>query len=1169
MSFEKPDASVIAEHALETPRRKERPPFSPELVRSSQAYELLYEAEHGFLPGDDPVVQEVVQLLTDYPGEDKPVRLRVSLDSESPNAFVLPSGTIVINRALLGMLDVQEMKVVIAHEIRHFRSRDAEEFTQAVEDIQASNKKVKKSVALLGRMRFAESRADIHGLIDGDEGGTHPAALRTLMQKLEKWKRDNVPDAATGKVHGSEIDRIVNAGMAAQVYDFSTDYSVRTPFSERVEAFCAAEIPPRWPESGECEPEEAEAAFKDASPMEILSCLRRWRIDDRMAAAEIFDEEYIRLKKKIDEGGKNLKTDQKKLKELEEQGVEVQIVGDGYEVAVRHLEAKVAEKARTATELQRKALVHFLLESTAGISSHELLDSPIEGVRSYLDDIEDRAALQEVLAVISPDRIRELGAVCMGGAGVAQFTGNVFRSANEAGVFKTDGVFDVAGYLEEMMASVRATAHVLEEVSLQGKRGYQLPDAAIDELLVNIDVHESAKPAFDALLEFQRVMSEAGLPSRSGKLLAALRRQHFYKDVEHEEIYAHEGPDKLYGTHIDRFVVRLYEGAHPLCRQMPVGHYAALAGCPVFADNPKDYDDFSVEGKEKTASDVAKVLFGKGREEIAFLLTILVKKPGRDEFREAIGLERGGEPAYALAVCERLQFSRLLTSLDRFKEFCAALNAMDEDAASENGEKESYFVSVAALSIAHLMSQVGTIDWLPKEKDKALLTLVEAMADTPGRAVSQLIGDLHCLEGMTGLVDTQDVWRVGLQMAKLVLNHDGRTARDPEVHVRQADPKANRLDLGDELVPILRFLKRTAEESLRHKEFTQEDTIRLVEELHEVIFRLRKVVPLAPRKDSEVLDTDEEFALYLLEKVQDLERPISRRLCLYAASHIHDVMLRARLVRHVVAREFATGTMSVSDKIDLLWKNPHVRPVPLGTLRDRVIDEEVQSPEQLTQLREIVLEQVDQVFSGDRMGAYAVLESLERRKDAMTLFRLAFEYSEFDEDAKRDIFLTIRQDWSELGISSTDEVALIRTEAILQSLEVAEPLLKHALMRKLLIGERGLLHTPKRRRELFAYLLDSVVDVTDSSAELLEVTREMLDVVAEVGETDVLFMALSPFLEERVFLPAKKKADWIPILRDIYNSGQKARGMRCGPVSLGCERFVNSLKKSTKCIVTM
>ncbi len=1116
-------------------QEKIRPPFSPELVSRGNAYEALYGAEWGYLPEDHPVSQEVQALLTAYPGSDKPARVCVSLDTTSPNAFVLPNGTIVVNRALLSLVDTEELRVVIAHETMHYRLRDAEEFAKAQAAMRGHEPSARQGVALIGNMRLAEYRADIKGVIEGDEVGTHPAALRTLMQKLEKWQKDHCP-GGVGLVHGREIDRIVNAGIAAQLYDFSADYQTRTPLSEAVRTFCATELPPRFPESGECEIAEAEAAFRTASALEILQCLRRWRDQDRLLAEEIGIEEIKRLEAQIYTDklrqDPKLSKHQAELEEVKQRGIEVPVVGEGYGVALERLEHLVAEKLPTASTLQRSALVHFLFDSSATLAEDELVESPIERLTEYLGEIEDREAINDIRDILTPATLERVGVFLVDGKGIARFTGALFRSANEAGIFTEGKTFSLQPYLEESGAFFETTSKLLKERSLTGKSGFALSEPVLDELLVNIDTKASCLPAVEAVLQFQRSLTAAGLPAEATQLYNAVERQHFFKRLSEEEFSAEAKHVVAGGSdYIEEYLIeQLFGALHPLYGRVQMAKYGAYAsvkllGIPV--------SHFTIEDEKIEFPEVQRHMFTR-KDWVRALFRSL-----EGEKRSFLKPDALKTKAYREGAVEQLQFSEILTSFEAVGDLCEALNRFSQEWLDGDplNRTANGFKQILTLVIVHLLSRVGELTWLPPTQGETVQKIIHTMSRFPGPAVSATLMSEDILRECIGISPSGDRVEAAFGIVKSILNDERVGARPSEAHLAYAEGYIEEGELkNDHMVHLFTVIK---EAFIHQTEYAnQKPTKEVYDELvafDRLMFRHRKVVPLPSKVDILGQGTDENFCFELLNRyVRDLDQPLDRKVLLSLVSHIYDPVVRSRIIRAVVERDLASGTLTAKEKIDLLWKNEHVRPATLGDTRERVMDEEVQTPEDIAYLRSLMAEQVEQISSPEGMGVYALLEQLEGRKDAFELFKMAYEYSEYDEKAKKEIFLILRQDWTKNTVIFSDEEALIRTESLLQNLEAADPLVKHALIRKLLIGEKGMLHDAALRKTLFEYLLGSAVDTATTSSDLVHVTREVLEVAAETVETDVLFSALSPFLQERLFLPAQKRADWHPILRSVY-----------------------------------
>ncbi|MBP9762803.1 M48 family metalloprotease [Patescibacteria group bacterium] len=1122
--------SVEQPVSVERKAPRERPPFRPDLIRQARAAEALYAAEFGLLPDHHPVTQEAQNLLTALPGSHE-TQVRISLDADSPNAFVLPNGTIVVNRGLLRLVDTQELRVVLAHELAHHRRRHIQEFTLLQEELRTGQKTMGKTLELFGKKRFGEWEADIGGIIEGDEAGTHPAALRTLMQKFEAWRIQS-GQTESGVVHGKEIERIVNAGLATQAYDFESDFETRTPLSAETRAFAAAELPPRFPDSGDCEREEAERLLADKTTLELLVCLRKWRKDDRVAVNGL----PIDRQKEEEE--------KKELSEPVEEQI-VPVVGEGYEVGIELLRQRVEERSPDLSKLQQDVLLRVLLESIAEVREVEIEDGPFQAVLDGLASVETEAELEEVRQILVPETFEGLGVCLPNGMGVSNFIGAVLRTANEASLYEENGAFDVDQYLAGSTPFLEQAGVLMREHSLTGAAGFVVSDTILDELLVNIKTKDTAVPVVRAVLRLQDLLRSSGLPPQPARIHHAIQRQHYYKKGAFKEEFTADQASEmgaiLGGNLEDALCALLYQSTHPILRGAPVPLFGYFADSAIFAHESSrvfTLPDGTVGNSSVSAETIHDTLFLRSRDlsDIAersdwtkHVFKVACSHPTNPE-------ERTNRVFYDMLLDE-LSFKTVFQTPDAFSQFCEALNRLqDELRASEPQVRidlPADFTKIYVLAFTYLLNAGDQVAWLPADREEAKFELVRCSLQAPGSVVSRILTDTRFLDAL--VKDSPVSYTAALKLFEVVSDTDAQQRNE----VKQDSILEKRIEHD----PVLNFLK-CAQDALANAVGTiplpskQKEVLDQLRRLDELVFRRRSFLPVGNLIAFGALDSEhDQFVGTIIEEcVTDLTRSEDRAILLSLTSRMKDPLLRARVVEQLVRLELDRPGATVQEGIDLLYQNPHVRPVALPDLRSRFLDERVDQPDQIAAVRNILVRRLEQDLSSESVGIYALLERLEKRKDSLGLLKMLYSYNISDKELKTDIFQVLRDEVFNQKPDRQDEVAVLQTDAFLGSLEHADDLVRHGLVRKLLIGEQGLLHTKADRKRLFAYLLDSAVDARHSPPELLETVKEVLDVVAEVVETDVLFFAIAPFLQERILRTPSTPTAWEDILSPLYTN---------------------------------
>ncbi len=1124
MSLERHGGVVEPAAPVERYKRPEKPPFSQELIERGRATEAIYEAEFGFLPEDHQVTRDVQALLDAYPGMDKPTRIRISLDDSQPDAFVLPNGTIVINRGLLSILDTQELQVVIAHETTHYRERHVEEFQALQERLQTGQATNNDVLRLVGSMRLGEYQADIQGIIEGDEAGTHPGALRTLMHKLEAWKREYTPNTDPGLVHGREIQRIVNAGIATQVYDFEASYAVRTPLSQAIIDFCASPKAPRFPETGECEAVEAEQAFVDKKPLDLLICLRNWRLGDQALLEP--------------------KDDDKSTSGEPEENLSMSIIGEGYAVAFALLEKRIQELIPEATPFQQKALRHILVEAVAGIPAADLEDSDFASVIDYLDDLETPETVEAVHQMMSPEIFQRLGVVLPNGNGLSRVLGSILGAANQSEIYvDEDGKFSVDAYLTGAKQFFAGIHDLLAHHSLVGAQGFILSEAILEELFLNLDTRKTTSPVVESALRFQQMLIEAGLPPQAGHIHHTIKQQKCFERLQNEETLK---VVEMYESNylLDRLYLELYRNAHPILAKTRITHLGYFAGSELFKDNSYlNFNDSYEEGL--TAYNVShrevfdsyfefnpQPLFPNEAHGSWMSRTMKAFGKVKKDPEEA----RNPRSALLREIFQKMQFSTFLKTPEDVISFVEGVNRLHEEctAAQTHG---LHFERILFFTFIYLLYEAKQLEWLPEEDGERRLVILRLLARMPGTVTSAFLMDsnfqISFTEGIAGRS------HLALKAARIILGEESTSDESSDHLANPRHRPTRRGPKGDSLDICVRAIQETILTELGLSQLDRQRVLELNRDMDRLVFRYSRVFP----GTNEFLGYESHNSRYvdaILDRfVKNLQDPEDQELLLSLSSRIEDPLLRSRIVEKLVVLRLEDPNVSVEQGIDFLFRNGHVKPTLLKDVRDQFIDERVDTPASLEYLRKAVIRGIEDV-STEQIGVYALLEKLEKRLDTFTIFKACYEYSSSDLKLKEEVFGVVRQDWQDSSVDVwSDEEALLKTEAVLQGLEQSGELIKHALVRKLLIGEQGLLHGPEKRRKLFEYLLNSAVDTKSASTELISTVKEALEVIADTVETDVLFFALAPFLQERLLMTPNIRGSWEDVLMKRYNGDKK------------------------------
>jgi predicted Zn-dependent protease len=131
---------ALPQSSLAAPTRSAPPEMSPAELREHQRILASYGGVY-----DDPRLQTMVEQLVDrlVAASERPdLHYRVTiLNSDSVNAFALPTGQLYVTRGLIALAnDESELAAVIGHEMGHVIARHAELREEEVRDTELSNR---------------------------------------------------------------------------------------------------------------------------------------------------------------------------------------------------------------------------------------------------------------------------------------------------------------------------------------------------------------------------------------------------------------------------------------------------------------------------------------------------------------------------------------------------------------------------------------------------------------------------------------------------------------------------------------------------------------------------------------------------------------------------------------------------------------------------------------------------------------------------------------------------------------------------------------------------------------------------------------------------------------------------------------------------------------------
>lgn len=194
--------------------------------------------------------------------------------------------------------------------------------------------------------------------------------------------------------------------------------------------------------------------------------------------------------------------------------------------------------------------------------------------------------------------------------------------------------------------------------------------------------------------------------------------------------------------------------------------------------------------------------------------------------------------------------------------------------------------------------------------------------------------------------------------------------------------------------------------------------------------------------------------------------------------------------------------------------------------REDYVNRRVNRPDALDRLEAAVLKSLD-VEPTAGQGRLVLMDTLEELlRGKRRLFSLLMETSRDDTDLRRLLI-------SAHGvIEHEDELSsLIKmSESDLRSLYAADGLTRHAMVRNLLTGKKGLLTGEADRRWLVEFFLTHFVQ-PGGDPTLFSILGEGLKAFAQTADLETLYFALAPLFAERILKPPARPPDWKEVLQ--------------------------------------
>ncbi|MCE9586226.1 M48 family metalloprotease [Candidatus Uhrbacteria bacterium] len=228
------------------------------------------------------------------------------------------------------------------------------------------------------------------------------------------------------------------------------------------------------------------------------------------------------------------------------------------------------------------------------------------------------------------------------------------------------------------------------------------------------------------------------------------------------------------------------------------------------------------------------------------------------------------------------------------------------------------------------------------------------------------------------------------------------------------------------------------------------------------------------------------------------------------------------------------------EKLDTLFPEGRGSGVTDFNLRERFLDEQVDSQETFTLVKKRVEGQLDEMLKegSSSIGAGLLLEKdfrhTEPREIVKTMLAL-LKSSEDDTELRKVIFNRVVSgpQYSQKFGEEVEAAAIVSDcESALRTIYSIGPVGRHALLRKILTSEGGLLPDPQRRKIFLESLFKEWIKPTEGENDLEQVLERVRGGLVDVKDWELLYIAFQGSLGERIARPPKRRSqasEWLTL----------------------------------------
>lgn len=231
--------------------------------------------------------------------------------------------------------------------------------------------------------------------------------------------------------------------------------------------------------------------------------------------------------------------------------------------------------------------------------------------------------------------------------------------------------------------------------------------------------------------------------------------------------------------------------------------------------------------------------------------------------------------------------------------------------------------------------------------------------------------------------------------------------------------------------------------------------------------------------------------------------------------------LRNRVVREMLR------TRSTEDCQKLLFEGRHAATNTSWELKSDFMNHRLITLSQLEALEKSVLQIAEQEAPSKSVGGLLGLEFwVDARKDKRKFFDACLNTERGELFFRKPIYYYFDEDAAS-GMYFSDYV--------MNELYAANSVVRQGLIRTLLVGEDGLLRSPKDRQWLINYFFREYVQSDAGDDELVATLRVSIGTLLESADIEMAYLVVAPLIERRFLKKPDKAFDWRYFLKGEMN----------------------------------